>query len=116
MPHADKFQLHIYAALAEQEREFISKRTKAALAEAKNRGVKLGGLRDKTNARNQAKRKQADKFAAKIWRTVEPMKQQGLSLSDIARRLNDIGIATATGRQFQAQTVKNLIERNSRGL
>jgi len=34
MPHADKFQLHIYAALAEQEREFISLRTKAALAEA----------------------------------------------------------------------------------
>ena len=34
MPHADKFQLHIYAALAEQERDFISKRTKAALAEA----------------------------------------------------------------------------------
>ncbi|WP_334029392.1 recombinase family protein [Alteromonas sp. P256] len=35
MPHADKFQLHIYAALAEQERDFISLRTKAALAEKK---------------------------------------------------------------------------------
>ena len=34
MPHADPFQLHIYAALAEQEREFISKRTKAALQAA----------------------------------------------------------------------------------
>ena len=31
MPFADKFQLHIYAALAEQERDFISSRTKAAL-------------------------------------------------------------------------------------
>lgn len=30
MPQADKFQLHIYAALAEQERDFISARTKAA--------------------------------------------------------------------------------------
>ena len=30
MPSADKFQLHIYAALAQQEREFISTRTKAA--------------------------------------------------------------------------------------
>ena len=39
MPSADKFQLHIYAALAQQEREFISKRTKAALAAAKARGV-----------------------------------------------------------------------------
>lgn len=112
MPHADKFQLHIYAALAEQEREFISKRTKAALQEAKKRGVKLGGLRDKTAARNKAKRKQADQFAAKIWRTLEPMKQQGLSFSDMARRLNDIGITTATGKQFYAQTIKNIVERS----
>ena len=112
MPNADHFQLHIYAALAEQERKFISARTKDGMQAAIERGKKFGGLRDKTAARNQAKRKQADEFAAKIWRTVEPMKQQGLSLSDIARRLNDIGITTATGRQFQTQTVKNVIERN----
>ena len=43
MPYADKFQLHLYAALAEQERDFISARTKAALQAAKTRGVKLGG-------------------------------------------------------------------------
>ena len=43
MPSADKFQLHLYAALAEQERDFISARTKAALQAAKARGVKLGG-------------------------------------------------------------------------
>lgn len=43
MPKADKFQLHIYAALAEQEREFISNRTKAALAEASARGLSLVG-------------------------------------------------------------------------
>ncbi len=30
MPSADNFQLHIYAALAEQERAFISLRTKQA--------------------------------------------------------------------------------------
>ena len=43
MPYADKFQLHLYAALAEQERDFISARTKAALQAAKARGIKLGG-------------------------------------------------------------------------
>ena len=53
MPTADSFQLHIYAALAEQERNFISLRTKAALAEAKSRGQKLGGMRDKTMKRNE---------------------------------------------------------------
>ena len=48
LPQADNFQLHIYAALAEQERAFISQRTKAALAVAKSNGVKLGGLRPNT--------------------------------------------------------------------
>ena len=37
MPNADKFQLQIYAALAEQERDFIRIRTKQALASAKAR-------------------------------------------------------------------------------
>ena len=111
MPHADNFQLHIYAALAEQEREFISMRTKAGLAAAKAKGVKLGGLRDKTNARNIAKRKQADVFAAKVWVAIEPMHQSGLNYSQIAKRLTTIGMKTATQRDFAPQTVKNIILR-----
>lgn len=37
MPTAEPFQLHLYAALAEQEREFISRRTKDALRALKAR-------------------------------------------------------------------------------
>ena len=39
---ADPFVLHLFAALAEKERQLISQRTKAGLAAAKARGTKLG--------------------------------------------------------------------------
>ena len=42
MPTATDFQLHIFAALAQEERRLISERTKAALQQAKKRGVSLG--------------------------------------------------------------------------
>jgi DNA invertase Pin-like site-specific DNA recombinase len=48
MPHADPFQLHIYAALAEQEREFIVN-VQNVLAEAKVRSTSLEGFRTKLN-------------------------------------------------------------------
>jgi len=45
MPQADRFTIGLFALLAEREREIISQRTKAALAEAKKRGTVLGNPR-----------------------------------------------------------------------
>lgn len=42
MPSANKLTLHILAAVAEHERETVSQRTRAALAQARQRGMKLG--------------------------------------------------------------------------
>jgi DNA invertase Pin-like site-specific DNA recombinase len=42
MPEATPFMLHIYAAVAQEEARAVSARTKAALAAAKQRGVRLG--------------------------------------------------------------------------
>lgn len=114
MPHADKFQLHIYAALAEQEREFISARTKAALVEAKARGVKLGGLRDATMKRNEVLKANADARAEKVAGLILPLREAGKPLREIADRLNAAGVATARGGSWQASQVKRVLDRLER--
>lgn len=111
MPHADNFQLHLFAALAEQEREFISQRTKAALAAAKARGVVLGGLRGTTAARNEAKAEKAQTLAEKLRGLIAPMVAAGQSTRQIAAVLNDSGCRTATGAEYRSAQVSRLIAR-----
>ena len=113
MPNADKFQLHIYAALAEQERDFISKRTKAAMAEAKAKGRKFGGLRDKTNERNKVIQREALARAEALSGVIVPMRKQGMSMQAIATELNNLGYQTARGGEFTAMQVKRTIDRLS---
>lgn len=114
MPHADKFQLHIYAALAEQEREFISARTKAALAEAKAKGTKLGGLRDATGKRNVVLAQRAKERAERVAGIVLPLRTQGATLRAIAEALNGSGVPTARGGSWQASQVQRVLARLDR--
>ena len=111
MPNADKFQLHIYAALAEQERDFISLRTKAALAAAKAKGKKLGGVRPKTEARNEAIQRDAVAFARKVQPIVEPLRAAGSTLQTIATALDGSGVTTARGGKWTPMQVKRVLER-----
>jgi len=111
MPYADKFQLHIYAALAEQERDFISLRTKAALREAKAKGIKLGGLRPGTDKRNAATRKLADDHALHLMPTIKAHRDVGTTLQGIADELNRLGIQTARGGKWHPSTVSNICKR-----
>lgn len=112
MPHADNFQLHIYAALAEQEREFISQRTKAALAEAKARGVKLGGNRGNIDKANEAASKKAKSDAEQYRKHIEVIQDTGVTTyKGIASKLNELGVKTVRGSEFQAVQVKRLLER-----
>lgn len=113
MPHADKFQLHIYAALAEQERDFISRRTKAALAAAKAKGKVLGGLRDTTMKRNEVVKEDAQRRADNLSGVLLPMRQAGKTLREIAAELSRLGIKTARGGDWTATQVARHLSRLS---
>ncbi|MBY4639768.1 recombinase family protein [Gluconacetobacter entanii] len=115
MPNANRFTVGIMALVAQQEREAISARTKAALAAAKARGKKLGGWRggpvqDPAGARAASKRK-ADSFAAEVLPIVRDFAQGGMSLRQIAARLTDRGIRTRRGGNWTASAVSRILER-----
>ena len=104
IPNADPFMLHIYAAVAEQERTKISERTKAALAAAKARGVKLGnphGPKPFTAEMKQqgveAVRRQADARAQQLGEILAEF--AGESANATAKALNERGLAVGARRQ-----------------
>lgn len=105
MPTATEFQLHIFAALAQEERRLISARTKAALKQAKLRGVPLGMNGRKLAQANQAAARQR----AYGMTSILPCEWREMSYSSIAKHLNSIGARSARGSIFYPQTVKNLV-------
>ena len=111
MPTADNFQLHIYAALAEQERNFISLRTKSALAMAKERGVKLGGSRPQANKKHQAQKDQADANARRVLDTILAHRNDNRTYAEIAEELNRLAVPTARGGKWYNSTVQNYAKR-----
>tara|TARA_B100000963_G_scaffold337550_1_gene333648 strand:+ start:362 stop:1009 length:648 start_codon:yes stop_codon:yes gene_type:complete len=111
MPTADNFQLHIYAALAEQERNFISLRTKSALAMAKERGVKLGGARSQANKKHKVLKAQADAHARKVLDTIIAHRNANRTYAQIAEELNRLAVPTARGGKWHNSTVQNYAKR-----
>lgn len=117
---ADPFMLHLYAALAEKERNLISIRTKDALRAARERGKVLGGWRGGPVVDQrlgvEAAQRAADAFARSVGPIISEMRGQGLSLRRIADALGARGIKTARGGDtWTATAVKNLLERVGAG-
>jgi DNA invertase Pin-like site-specific DNA recombinase len=111
MPFADKFQLHIYSALNEQEKDFIGSRTRAALQSWKERNPdkKLGAPRHHIEALAKARREKALKEAKRLEGLIVPLKQQGKSLRVICNVLNETGITTSRGKAFHPSKVKRTL-------
>jgi len=107
MPQATRLTIHILAAVAEHEREMISKRTKAALAEAKRRGTKLGNPRIENARPLAAAAHHASRPAPEVKKLMNEWREQGKTLRAIATDLNLLNIRPARGRQWYASSVKN---------
>lgn len=131
MPHAKTLELHLYAMLAQQEREFISQRTKEALqkladraengdkeAQQKvaNRAEKLAKGRTKANQAKggESTKAKADSFAQSVKDTVELCVLKGTrTLQGVADCLNSKGVTTANGGEWKPMQVKRVMERLS---
>ena len=102
--NVDPFTLHIYAALAEQERRMISQRTSAGLQAAKKRGVKLG---------NPAQAKAMADAAAARDEALRPvlLAMVGQSSRAIAKALTDQGVEPPRGGVWSNKTVLRMMAR-----
>jgi len=111
MPDADNFQLGIYALLNQQEREQVSTRTKAALAAAKARGVRLGNPKN-LEVYNRTRKRQARQFADQHSNLIWSLRNKGRTLREICEVLNDAGITTAKGSVFHPIQVSRILKRS----
>jgi DNA invertase Pin-like site-specific DNA recombinase len=107
MPTATKLTIHILAAVAEHERETISKRTKAALAEAKRRGTILGNPRIEQARTRAAAAHAATRHAPEVAALMQGWREQQWTLRRIAGELNRLNIRPPRGRQWYASSVSN---------
>ena len=118
-PQANRLTIHVLAAVAEYEASAISTRTKAALAAAKARGVRLGGDRGGVIASQAAKGNQAsavvriakaEKRASDLLPVIEQIRKDGAgSLRQIAEALNELSIPAARGGAWSAVQVQRVL-------
>jgi DNA invertase Pin-like site-specific DNA recombinase len=119
-PQASKLTLTIFAAIAEHEADLISQRTKAALAQAKKRGVRLGGNAEyltqvakrrgaKLSAEVRAER--ATKFARDMGSIIDTLCPRARSLREIAACLNEHGWPTPRRGEWTATQVARVLSR-----
>jgi len=118
MPNANRLTVRLMAVIAQEEREMISARTKAALAAAKARGTKLGGNRGGpkvdpalgTAARHRAAEdyyaRNIGPIALATWRA------EGRTYGRAAAALAARGIRTPRGGKWTRAAVRSLIQRH----
>ena len=113
-----RFMLQQMASVAELEAGMIGERTRKALAEAKARGVKLGGLRanakltDEQRAQGRAAMaSRAEARSADLAPILAELRTEGVTtLAALADALNDRGIPAARGGAWSPMQVSRIMK------
>jgi DNA invertase Pin-like site-specific DNA recombinase len=114
---ADPFTLHLYAALAEKERQLISSRTKAGLQAARKAGKPLGthsrpASHDQLIRAGAASSARADQFAKDVRLVISgAMTATANNLTRAAAQLNDGGHTSAEGKPWDRRSVAAVVRR-----
>ena len=119
MPEANRLTLQLLAVMAEYEARLVSERTKAALAAAKCRGVRLGGpnLDDARTAARAAVMQQAADHAARTLPSIRDAVRSGRrSCHHIAADLNARHVPTRRGGAWSGASVMAVLRRSGESI
>jgi DNA invertase Pin-like site-specific DNA recombinase len=115
MPEANETVVGFMAIMAQAERKAISDRTKAALAAAKARGVRLGnprlqpGTRETARVATLASQCAAKSHAEDLRGMIADARSKGhTSLRQVAAYLNELGVHTPRGGRWAPASVARL--------
>jgi DNA invertase Pin-like site-specific DNA recombinase len=126
-PYANRLTIHILAAVAEDEALRISGRTKAALAELKDRGVKLGSARPGHwdgrehlrgwNGMSDAKKtllqtQRLEDTFGRVLPLIRVLRDRNEPFGKIATTLNEQGFKTSRGSVWTATAVQRVLDRD----
>jgi DNA invertase Pin-like site-specific DNA recombinase len=123
--HANHLTLHILVAVAQQHSRKISERTKAAMAEAKAKGIPLGshrpghwegrehcrGWKKGSKVASVQRSEQAAEVYSFLMPKIKEMREAGRTMQQIADTLNAEGHRTTRGKPFGEVSIHRLIDR-----
>lgn len=100
------------ANFAEFEGRRIGSRTRAALAAAKARGVRLGTAGSKNLQRNiEERRVDADAFANRLSHVISGFRAAGMTQREMVSQLNQLGIRTPRGGEWSLIQLQRVLAR-----